>query len=480
MNSMMDSLKMSLSGFNDHIYTWILIPLLIGAGIYFTVRSKGLQFRLFGKMFTVLGRSREAKKGQISSFQAFAIGLAARVGTGNIAGVAVAITLGGPGAVFWMWVVALLGMATAFIEAALAQLFKVPWRDGTYRGGPAYYIWKGLGSWRWGAVFAVALLFTYGIAFELVQSNTISNSLNEAYGWPTWLTGLVVTVLTGIVILGGIKSVARVTEILAPAMALIYIVIALAVIVMNIDHIIPVFTNIFTSAFGLNEAFAGTTGGVTAAMMNGVKRGLYSNEAGMGSAPNAASTATTIHPARQALIQSMGVFADTMLVCSATAFIILTSGLYAPGQEVEGATLTTNAAASALGDWIQPVMIVLVLVFCFSTLIGNYAYAEVNMDYLFPGKKVGNYFLRFVVVAATFVGAIAKLGLVWTLADTSMFFMAVINLVAILLLGSWAFGVLRDFESTNGEGAFVAVDNPYLPGNIPDTIWTKETAGQEH
>ncbi|QRV02026.1 alanine:cation symporter family protein [Arcanobacterium phocisimile] len=475
-----DSLKAYLSGFNDIIYSWILIPLLIGAGIYFTIRSAGLQFRLFGKMLKVIGRSREAKRGQISSFQAFAIGLAARVGTGNIAGVAVAITLGGAGAVFWMWVVALLGMATAFIEAALAQLFKVPWYDGTYRGGPAYYIWKGLGSWRWGAVFAVALLFTYGIAFELVQSNTMSNSLHEAYGWPTWATGIVVTALTGAVILGGLKTVARVTEILAPAMALVYIGISILVILMNIEHIIPVFIEIFESAFGLNEAFAGTTGGFMAAMMNGVKRGLYSNEAGMGSAPNAASTATTIHPARQGLIQAMGVFVDTMLICSATAFIILISGIYSPGQEVEGATLTTNAAESALGPWVQPVMIVLVMVFCFSTLIGNYAYAEVNMDYLFPTKKAGNIVLRIVVVLATFVGAVAKLGLVWTIADTSMFFMATINLVAILFLGSWALGVLRDFESTKGEGAFVAVDNRYLPGNVPDTIWTKETAGLEH
>ncbi|SDU78873.1 alanine/glycine:cation symporter family protein [Arcanobacterium phocae] len=480
MNNIWDSLNANFSWFNDVIYTWILIPLLIGAGLYFTVRSKGLQFRLFRKMFKVIGRSREKEKGQISSFQAFAIGLAARVGTGNIAGVAVAITLGGAGAVFWMWVVAILGMATAFIEAALAQLFKVPWRDGTFRGGPAYYIWKGLGSWGWGAAFAVALLFTYGIAFELVQSNTISNTLYDAYNFPTWATGLVVTVLTGLVILGGLKSVARVTEIVAPAMALVYIAISLAVIATHLDHIIPVFTEIFESAFGINEAFAGTAGGFTAALMNGVKRGLYSNEAGMGSAPNAASTATTIHPARQALIQSMGVFVDTMLVCSATAFIILTSGIYVPGQDVEGATLTTSAAVSALGGWLEPVMIILVFVFCFSSLIGNYAYAEVNMDYLFPGKKSADVVLRVIVVAATFIGAIAKLGLVWTLADTSMFFMAVINLVAIILLGKWAFGVLRDFESTDGEGAFVAVENQYLPGEIPDTIWTKETAGQEH
>lgn len=480
MYTIWDSVNSTLSSFNDFIYSWMLIPLLVGAGLYFTLRSKGLQFRLFGAMFSVIGHSRDAQHGQISPFQAFAMGLAARVGTGNIAGVAVAITLGGPGAVFWMWVVALLGMATAFIEATLAQLFKMPWRDGTFRGGPAYYIWKGLGSWGWGAAFAVSLLFTYGIAFELVQANTISNTLHDAYGWPAWATGLVVTFFTGLVILGGIKSVARVTEYLAPAMALIYIGVALLVIVTHIGDVIPVFGEIFESAFGLNEAFAGTTGGFTAALMNGVKRGLYSNEAGMGSAPNAASTATTIHPARQGLIQAMGVFVDTILVCSATAFIILTSGIYIPGQDVEGATLTTGAAISALGPWVQHIMVVLIFVFCFSSLIGNYAYAEVNMDYLFPGKKAANMVLRLAIIGATFVGSIAKLGLVWTLADTSMFFMAVINLVAIILLGKWAIGILKDFEASGGKGAFVAVDNPYLPRQLEETIWTKETAGMEH
>ncbi|KGF06152.1 sodium:alanine symporter family protein [Arcanobacterium sp. S3PF19] len=476
----MEAITAGLDSFNGYIYQFVLIPLLLIAGFYFTFRSRGMQFRLFKKMLKEVSVSRAAEKGQISSFQAFAMGLAARVGTGNIAGVAIAITLGGPGAVFWMWLVALLGMSTAFIEATLAQLFKMPWHDGTFRGGPAFYIWKGLKSWRWGAAFAVALLFTYGVAFEFVQANTIADTLHGSYGVQPWLSGAVVAVLTALVVFGGIRKVAKVTEIMVPVMALCYLALAVLIIVLNYDKIGFVFREIVQSAFGLNEAFAGTAGGIMAAVMNGVKRGLYSNEAGMGSAPNAASTATTIHPARQGLIQSMGVFVDTILVCSATAFIVLVSGIYQPGQEIEGATLTTQSAVASLGTWVQPVMTVLILVFCFSTLIGNYAYAEVNMDYLFPKSAAGTRAVQLAVVASAFVGAVAKLNFVWVLADTSMFFMAVINLVAIMLLGSWAFGVLKDYENGKGQTAFVSVDNRYLAREIKETIWTKETAGRAH
>ncbi len=469
----MEQITTALDNFNGLIYAWILIPVLIGAGIWFTIRSKGLQFRLFGKMVKVISTSRDGAEGGISSFQAFAIGLASRVGTGNIAGVAIAITLGGPGAVFWMWVVALLGMATAFVEATLAQVFKMPWHDGTFRGGPAYYIWKGLKSWRWGAAFAVALLFTYGIVFEFVQANTIANTLQGTYGVEPWISGLVIAILTAVIILGGIKSIARVAEWMAPLMALAYVLVALAVVALNFDQIGFVFSEIFQSAIGLNEAFAGTAGGITAAIMNGVKRGLYSNEAGMGSAPNAASTATTIHPARQGLIQAAGVFVDTMIACSATAFIILSSGVYTPGQDLEGATLTTQGAVASLGGWIEPVMVVLIIVFAFSTLIGNYAYAEVNLDYLFRDRPGSDLALRLIVVAAVFYGAIAKLDFVWVAADTSMFFMAVINLVAIFLLGKWAFGALKDYEEGKGETRFISTGNPHMPGEVPDSIWTE-------
>ena len=471
----METITTWLDSFNGQIYSWILIPVLLAAGLWFTVRTRGMQFRHFGRMLSVLKVSRKSadSDGGISSFQAFAIGLASRVGTGNIAGVAIAITLGGPGAVFWMWIVALLGMATAFIEATLAQVFKMPWGDGTFRGGPAFYIWRGLKSWKWGAAFAVILLFTYGIAFQMVQANTIANTVEATYGVNTWITAIVVALLTGAAIIGGIKSVAKVAEWLAPAMALVYIVVALIIIALNIDQIGFVFSEIFQSAFGLNEAFAGTAGGITAAIMNGVKRGLYSNEAGMGSAPNAASTATTIHPVRQGLIQSFGVFVDTMIVCSATAFIVLSSGVYTPGQDLEGATLTQSGVVAALGDWMAPVMVLLISVFAFSTLIGNYAYAEVNLDYLTKDRAGSDLVLKIIVVIATFVGGIAKLSFVWVLADTSMFFMAIINLVAIVLLGKWAMGALRDFEA-NPDGAFIAAGNHHLPAELETEIWVKD------
>ena len=472
----MENITNALDSFNGLIYSWILIPLLLIAGVYFTIRTKGMQFRLFGRMVKVVTNSRDSHGGGISSFQAFAIGLASRVGTGNIAGVAIAITLGGPGAVFWMWVVATLGMATAFIEATLAQIFKMKWHDGTFRGGPAFYIWKGLKSWGWGAAFAIALLFTYGIVFEFVQANTIANTLQVTYGVEPWITGLVIAALTGAIILGGLKSIAKVTEWMAPLMALVYVLVAIVVILLNLDQIGFVFSEIIQSAFGLNEAFAGTAGGITAAIMNGVKRGLYSNEAGMGSAPNAASTATTLHPARQGLIQAAGVFVDTIIVCSATAFIILSSGVYTPGQELEGATLTTQGAVAALGGWIEPVMVALILVFAFSTLIGNYAYAEVNLDYLFRDRPGSDLALRIIVVVAVFIGAIAKLSFVWVAADTSMFFMAVINLVAIILLAKWALGALKDYELGKGETTFISTGNPHMPGEIPDSIWTQEEA----
>lgn len=465
----------AISWTNDKLYGMILIYLLIGAGIYFTIRTRGMQFRLFGRMVKTIASSRDSKDGGISSFQAFAIGLASRVGTGNIAGVAIAITLGGPGAVFWMWMVAIFGMATAFIEATLAQVFKMKWRDGTFRGGPAFYIYKGLNSWGWGAAFAVALLFTFGIAFEMVQANTIASTFEGTHGVPSWVTAIVLAVLTSAVIFGGIKAVARVTEWIAPIMAAVYVLIAIIVVILNFRHIPDVFTQIFLSAFGLREAFAGTAGGIFAAFLQGARRGLFSNEAGMGSAPNAASTATTRHPARQGLIQSAGVFVDTMVVCTATAFIILSAGIYKPGQEMEGATLTQMSVTAHIGEWMTLPMSLLIFVFAYSSIIGNYAYAEVNADYLFKDK--GDIPLRIVVVASVAIGSMLQLNTVWNLADVAMGAMAIINLVSILILGKWALGALKDYEA-NPEGAFIAANNPHLPGKLETHVWTAENAKQ--
>ncbi len=472
----MDTLNTVLGDVSNGLYTYVLIALLVGTGLYFTVRTRGVQARLFTRMIAVIARSRGDSHGGISSFQAFAIGISSRVGTGNIAGVALALTLGGPGAIFWMWVVAVVGMATAFIEATLAQMYKVRWRDGTFRGGPAFYIQHGLGSRRWGAVFAVLLVFVFGFAFEMVQANTIAVTLDSGHGVPSWVSALLLVALTAPVVFGGIRAVARVTELVAPLMAVVYIGLAVVVIVLNIGQLPDVVGMIVRGAFGLDEALAGTGGGLLAALLNGTRRGLFSNEAGMGSAPNAAATATVRHPAQQGLIQSLGVFVDTVLVCSATAFIVLLAApsVYTPGVtgESEGAALTQAAAADTLGSWVTLPMTVLIFVFAFSSILGNFAYAEVNVDFL-TRRRWAPVALRTLVTLAVLVGALAELGTVWTVADIAMGLMAIVNLVAVLLLGKWALAALRDYEQVRGttHGAFLGRGNPLLPGDLPGDVW---------
>ncbi|MCW3159106.1 alanine/glycine:cation symporter family protein [Micropruina sonneratiae] len=469
---------------NDNL-TWVLIFALLAAGLYFTILTKGVQFRLFGAMWKVIFKSRGNAEGGISSFQAFCISLASRVGTGNIVGVAIALTLGGPGAIFWMWLMALLGMATAFTEATLAQLYKIPHpEDKTFIGGPAYYIQRGLKSRPVGIVFAACLIFTFGFAFQMVQSNTISGVVEGTWGIDPLWTALGVAALTAAVIFGGIKSVARVTEIMAPGMALVYVLLALAVLVLRAPEVPGAIGEIFAGAFGLNEALAGTAGGVIAAMLNGVKRGMFSNEAGMGSAPNAAATATTRHPVNQGLIQSAGVFVDTILVCTATAVMIILAApeIYTPGvtESSVAATLTQSALASELGAWVTPVMALLIFVFAYSSVLGNYTYAEVNQDFI-GGGRVGNILLRCLIVVAVFWGGIQELAFVWSVADVAMSVMAVINLGALFLLGKRAAGALRDFESQKGvaleDRSFDLAGNPYLPDDIPGEVWHSEHSG---
>lgn len=468
---------------NDWL-TWVLIVVLLVAGLLFTVALRGVQFRLFGAMWRAIFSSRRHTTG-ISSFQAFAMSLASRVGTGNIVGVAIALTLGGPGAIFWMWVMALLGMATAFVEATLAQLYKVPHEDGTFRGGPAYYMQRGLKNRPLGIVFAVSLIFTFGFSFEMVQANTISGVFQGTWGIDPLWTAIGLAVVTTLVIFGGLKSVARVTEWMAPGMALAYVLLALTVLAVRAPEVPGAIGQIFAGAFGLNQALAGTAGGVLAAMLNGVKRGMFSNEAGMGSAPNAAATATTSHPVHQGLVQSAGVFVDTIVVCTATATMILLAApdIYTPGvtQRSDAATLTQTALASELGPWVGPVMAVLIFVFAYSSLLGNYSYAEVNQDFI-GGGHVGNIVIRALVVVATFWGAIQSLDFVWSLADVAMSVMAIINIAALARLGRRVTGVLRDFESQRHLPVMERVldlhDNRLTADDIPGDVWhSREAAG---
>jgi AGCS family alanine or glycine:cation symporter len=451
------------------IYTYILIYVLLGAGIYFTICTRFVQIRHFPRMLRLMVSSGDAAGG-ISSFQAFAVGLASRVGTGNIAGVAIALTLGGPGAIFWMWVVALVGMATGFVEATLAQIFKVTAPDGSFRGGPAYYIQRGLRSRPGGVLFAVLLLFTFGIAFNMVQANTVADVLVNAHSITEGWTAIALVVLAAPVLFGGVKRIASVSGYVLPVMALVYIVVALVIIVMHINLTGHTLRLIVDSAFGIGPAAAGIAGGVSAAMLNGIKRGLFSNEAGMGSAPNAAATATTDHPAKQGLIQSLGVFVDTMCVSTATALIILFSGVYTPGKTAEsaGAALTQAALTKEFGTAGTWLMTVLVCVFAFSSVLGNYSYAEVNLDYLGASKTVIHVF-RLVVLAGVAAGSVVALKLVWAFADVSMGVMALVNLTAIVLLSRWAFAALKDYDA--GHTPFRLTGNPLLPARLRSDAW---------
>lgn len=436
----------------------LLMFVLIGAGLYFTIATRFIQFRHFGHMWRLLKVSGQGKKdGGISSFEALMTSLAARVGTGNLAGVAIAIYLGGPGAIFWMWMTALVGMSTSFIESTLAQAYKVPHSDNVYRGGPAYYIEKGLGQ-RWMAVFfSICLLIAFGLAFNGVQSNTIAQASFEAFGIPTWLTGLVLVLITAPVVFGGLRSVARLAGKIVPVMAILYILLALFVILTNISQFPAAIALIVKSAFGFEQAAGGVIGyGIAQAMINGIKRGLFSNEAGMGSAPNAAATAKSYpdHPAVQGFMQMLGVFIDTLVICTATAAIIILSGVVNPNVEQEGIQLTQLALSQFVGSSGVIFVAVAIFFFSFTSIIANYSYGESNLEFISGDKnaKVMIMVFRFLVLGMVFVGAIASLPSIWNFADLSMGLMALTNLIAIVILSPVALRVLRDYERQLREG----------------------------
>lgn len=453
---------------NYWLWEYVLIYLLIGLGLYFTFRTKFVQVRLFPEMFRVITEKKDGETG-VSAFQAFTISTASRVGTGNITGVALAIAIGGPGAVFWMWVVALIGMATAFIESTLAQVYKV--RDGdSFRGGPAYYMEKALGNRGLGIIFSILLTLCFGFIFNAVQSNTIVASFNDVFNWEKWAIGLVLVIFTAIIIFGGIHRIVKVTQVIVPVMAVFYILVALYVVFTNLSEIPAVFSLIVTSAFGLNEAIGGAMG---IAVIQGVKRGLFSNEAGMGSVPNAAATANVSHPAKQGFVQSLGVFFDTIIICSATAFIIILAGLYNTGEH-EGIVLTQNSLAVHVGDWAPYFLAVAILFFAYSSVIGNYYYGETNIEFI-NGHKIWLTLYRLGVLAMVFFGAMAKVDLVWNMADLFMGMMAVINLIVIVLLGRVAFKVLDDYVLQRKAGKNPEFHASSIPGLKGAECWEDES-----
>ncbi|MCR8658682.1 alanine/glycine:cation symporter family protein [Paenibacillus endoradicis] len=431
---------------NDFLWSKILIVLLIVCGLYFTIKSKFVQFGMFKEMFVVLKGSNERSPDSISSFQAFCISMAARVGTGNITGIAIAIAIGGPGAIFWMWVIAIIGSASSFVESTLAQVYKIKDKTG-FRGGPAYYMEQGLNK-RWmGVIFAVLITLSFGLVFNAVQSNTITIAFENSFGTNRVVVGLVMAAAFGVVIFGGIKRIARMSEYIVVVMAVIYIGAAFCIVLLNIEKMPEVIALIVKNAFGFDQAVGGTFGAV---ILQGVKRGLFSNEAGMGSAPNAAATATTSHPVKQGLMQALGVLTDTLLICSSTAFIILLSDAYKqPG--LDGIMLTQAALSEHIGSWASGALAIMVFLFAFSTLIGNYYYGETNIEFLNSKKSVVRIY-RYSVLGMVIFGSVAKVQLVWNLADLFMGLMVIVNLIAIVLLSKVAFAALHDYKQQKRSG----------------------------
>lgn len=448
------SIISTLSGW---LYSYILIIMLIAAGLYFSVRTGFVQFRLFRESIRVITEPRKDRD-SISSFQALMVSTASRVGTGNIVGVTGAIIAGGAGAVFWMWIIALIGGASAFVESTLAQIYKQKSDDGSY-GGPAYYIRQALHSPALGGAFAIALILTYMGGFNALAAFNLTDFMKSyvTFDHASLIIGGIVAILAGIIMLGGGKRISRVTEVLVPVMALAYIAVSLIVVIMNIKSLPAVIGAIFSQAFNIRSAFGGFLG---AAMMNGIKRGLYSNEAGIGSAPNAAASADVSHPVKQGLVQVLSVFIDTMLICSATAFMILCTGLDASSY-IDASGNTMNAAyiqdtmAANFGAFGGIFITAALVLFAFTTLVGNYFYAEMNISYLYKGAEENKVFItcyRLLAALIVFIGAQFSAGVAWDLADVLMGFMAMINVPVCVILGNKAFRALKNYTEQKKQG----------------------------
>ncbi|MBP2630144.1 MAG: alsT 1 [Firmicutes bacterium] len=456
---------------NDILWSYVLIIMLISVGVYFSFRTKFVQVRFIGEMFRLLGEGVGTKTGKnkVSSFQAFCISTASRVGVGNIAGIAIAIVTGGSGAIFWMWIIAILGSATGFIESTLAQIYKIQDADGGYRGGPAYYIKYALGKPRVAAFFAILISITFGLIFNSVQANTITIAMQSAFGFERMTTGIVIAILTTMIIFGGVKRIATVSEWLVPIMAGVYILVAIYITIINISLLPSVFKSIVSNAFSADAALGG---GIGAALMTGIKRGLFSNEAGMGSVPNAAAAAEASHPVKQGLIQALGVFVDTLMVCTSSAFIVLLTTDYAEtkltGIELVQAALTMHLGASA-----PALLAIFVLMFAFSSIIGNYYYGESNIGFLHSSKTWLTIF-RIAVIGMVLFGSVAKISIVWDMADLFMAFMAITNLIAILCLAKYAIIALNDYAEQKRKGIKEPTFDPsILPSKKGSEVWQK-------
>ena len=449
----------------------VLIIMLLACGIWFTVKLGGVQLRHFGHMFSLLKGSNTSTKDGISSFQALCTSLSARVGTGNLAGVAVAISLGGAGAIFWMWMIALLGMATGFAESVLGQLYKVRDENGEFRGGPAYYIKQGLNKTWLAVAFSLCLFFGYGFVFSAVQANTITDALNNAYSFPTEYVGLAIIALAALIVVGGLKSIARFAEFVVPFMGIGYVLVALAITFINISELPAMLLDIVKSAFGLQEAGAGALG---AAIKNGIQRGLYSNEAGSGSVPHAAASAVPNpnHPVSQGYIQMLGVFLDTLVLCTSTAFIILLAG-GSSSDQMEGIRLTQDAMSSHLGEGGTDFVAAAISLFAFTSVVANYAYGESNLHMFKLDNKIGRAVYTIGYLGMIYWGAQAALPQVWAMADMALGLMTVINIIAIVWMTPTIVAISKDYFKKKDTGANMEykAGDCEIQGKSEDGIW---------
>ena len=464
-----------LTKLNDVMYSYVLIIMLVGVGVYFTIRTRGVQFRLLidGLKSMVEPAKKDNEGGKkVSSFQALMISTASRVGTGNIAGIATAIAAGGPGAVFWMWIMALIGGASAFIESTLAQVYKIK-EGGQFRGGPSYYMERALGK-RWmGVLFSILLIICFAYGFNGLQAYNMSSALEyyiKDYSNTVWpmVIGSILAIATGLVIWGGVHRIGFISSVIVPIMASVYILMGLITMILNITELPQVIGLIIKEAFDVQAIMGGFAG---SAVVLGIKRGLFSNEAGMGSAPNASASADVDHPVKQGLVQIISVFIDTILICSSTAFMLLLSGVEGESGVLDGIPYVQKAISANVGEWGIHFITLSIFAFAFTSVIGNYCYAESNILFIKNNKVVLNIF-RVTCLAAVFLGAQADFSLVWNLADVTMGFMAIVNIIAIFLLGKVALKVLQNYEKQRKEGR-----NPVFYEDevgLTGTIWKRE------
>ena len=465
-----------LTKLNDFMYTYVLIIMLAGVGIYFTVRTRGVQFRLLmDGIRSMMDKAEKNENGEkkVSSFQALMISTASRVGTGNIAGIATAIATGGPGAVFWMWIMALIGGASAFIESTLAQIYKIKEENGQFRGGPSYYMERALGK-RWmGVLFSILLILCFAYGFNGLQAYNMSSALEyyvEDYSQTAgpMIVGLVIAAATAFVIFGGAHRIGVFSSVIVPIMAALYILIGLVTVVLNITELPKVFAVIIENAFDF-QAIAGGFAG--SAVVIGIKRGLFSNEAGMGSAPNASASADVEHPVKQGLVQVISVFIDTILICSSTAMMILVSGVEGISGKMDGIPFVQAAISANVGEWGIHFITFSIFAFAFSSVIGNYFYAESNILFI-KNSKLLLFLFRITCVVVVFLGAQADFGLVWNLADITMGFMAIVNIIAIFLLGNVAIKALKNYEQKRKKGKDLTFYEDEI--GLTGTVWKRK------